>query len=417
MIRELRPEMRLIIGGPHPTLVSAAKKQEIRRGGCGRAHSAFEQLTRYFDVIVAGDGERAVFEAMKPNAPQLIDADEKGSLLRLSSEDLNQLPLPARHLIDLKSYHYQIEGVPATSLITQLGCPFGCAFCGGRASPMLRFVRRRSVESVIAEMRFLFERYGYRGFMLYDDELNPHNGFMLELMGRIAEEQQRLGTEWRLRGFIKAELFTDEQAAAMYKAGFRWLLTGIESGSPRMLANMNKRVTREQNAACVKIAHRHGFKVKALMSIGHPGESRETVAETGDWLEQTLLPTDDFDVSIITPYPGSPYHDDAVFDPATGEWVYRCANGDELRQTPIDYSTTADFYKGNPNGGYVSYVRTQHLSATGLVQERDALEFQVRTRLNIPFPVQGAALHFEHSMGQGTGLPPSLLRVSKNAYA
>ena len=417
LVDMLRPEIRIILGGPHPTLVVAAKKQEECRRVRGRAHAAFFQLLKCFDVIVSGDGERAVFGAMKPDAPNLIDADERGSPLRLTNDDLNRLPLPARHLIDLKSYHYQIEGVPATSLITQLGCPFGCAFCGGRASPMLRHVRRRSVDSVVAEMRFLFERYGYRGFMLYDDELNPHNGFMLELMRRIAEEQRKFGVEWRLRGFVKAELFTDEQAAAMYAAGFRWLLTGIESGSPRMLTNMNKRVTREQNARCVEIAHTHGFKVKALMSIGHAGESRETVAETGEWLERTLLPTDDFDVTIITPYPGSPYYDDAVFDGETGEWVYRCANGDELRQTPIDYSTTADYYKGDPNGGYVSYVRTQRLSAVELIQERDALEFRVRTRLGIPFPSQSAAIHFEHSMGQGSSLPPSLLRISKNAFA
>ena len=112
LVDMLRPEIRIILGGPHPTLVVAAKKQEECRRVRGRAHAAFFQLLKCFDVIVSGDGERAVFGAMKPDAPNLIDADERGSPLRLTNDDLNRLPLPARHLIDLKSYHYQIEGVP-----------------------------------------------------------------------------------------------------------------------------------------------------------------------------------------------------------------------------------------------------------------------------------------------------------------
>ena len=61
----------------------------------------------------------------------------------------------------------------------------------------------------------------------------------------------------------------------MSEAGFRWILTGFESGSPRILRNINKRATMQENTRCVEIARRHNLKVKALMSIGHPGESRE----------------------------------------------------------------------------------------------------------------------------------------------
>ena len=93
---------------------------------------------------------------------------------------------------------------------------------------MLRRVRTRSSGSIIAEMRHLHEVYGVRGIMFYDDELNV-NKKVVELMDAIAD----MGIDWRLRGFVKAELFTDEQAAAMRRAGFRWLLVGFESGSPR----------------------------------------------------------------------------------------------------------------------------------------------------------------------------------------
>ena len=76
--------------------------------------------------------------------------------------------------------------------------------------------------------------------MLYDDELNV-NPKMTEMMRALAREAVFRGVEWRLRGFIKAELFSDEQANAMREAGFRWILTGFESGAPRILRKSTKR--------------------------------------------------------------------------------------------------------------------------------------------------------------------------------
>src|SRR4029077_8411623 len=134
-----------------------------------------------------------------------------------------------RHLIDLDSYHYSIDGVRAASLISQLGCPFRCSFCAGRNSPMLRRVRLRSPEDAVAEMVHLYERYGLRGCMFLDDELNV-NRAMLPLMRGLKQAADKRGIEWRLRGFIKSELFTGEQAEAMYTAGFRQILIGFEAG-------------------------------------------------------------------------------------------------------------------------------------------------------------------------------------------
>jgi len=152
VLREARPDARIILGGPHITLVHAAVKKERKRGKEGRAGAAFRTLSGLFDIMVAGDGEAAVLLALQESAPSLIDADDPASPLFLNNKRLNALPFPARHLVDMDSYHYSIEGVPAQSLIAQLGCPFECGFCGGRQSPMLRRVRMRSSESVVAEM-------------------------------------------------------------------------------------------------------------------------------------------------------------------------------------------------------------------------------------------------------------------------
>src|SRR4029077_19653363 len=116
-----------------------------------------------------------------------------------------------------------IDGVRSYSIIAQLGCPFACGFCAGRHSPMLRHIRMRSADNIVAEMRHLRSRYRTRGFMFYDDELNVNRG-LVDLMNNISA----VSDDWRLRGFIKAELFTQEQAFAMYRAGFRWILVGFE---------------------------------------------------------------------------------------------------------------------------------------------------------------------------------------------
>ncbi len=410
-IRNARGDARIILGGPHITLVNAAYRNEIKNGTQGRAVMAMQQAARMFDVLVAGDGEDAVFLALDERAPKLIDADDRRSELFLDNARLTSMPFPARHLVDVDSYRYTIDGVSALSLIAQLGCPFACGFCGGRKSPMLRNIRMRTSESVVAELVHLYKTTGRRGFMLYDDELNVNKN-MVELMRLIARAQRDLGTEWRLRGFIKSQLFTDEQAAAMHEAGFRWILVGFESGSPDILEAINKKATLEENTRCMDIARRHGLKVKALMSIGHPGETRKSVLETKRWLLE--VKPSDFDVTIITCYPGTPYYDEAVpLKDRDGIWVYTYEKtGARLYQEEVDYATIADYYKGDPNGGYRSYVFTDDLPAERLVELRDHVERSVRAELNIPFNPGAPAVPYEHSMGQFGTFPSNILRRS-----
>ena len=410
-IRRLKPSAKVILGGPHITLVNAALKKERKRGVSGRAQVAMNDLVRDFDILVAGDGEKAIFEALKPGV-SFVDADEIRSPLFLESVELNTLPMPARDLIDLSTYHYSIDGVPATSLIAQLGCPFECGFCGGRSSAMLRKIRTRTSDSIIEELRHIYTVYGIRAFMFYDDELNVNKG-IVDLMRRIRALQDELGVEFRLRGFIKSELFTEEQAAAMYAAGFRWILVGFESGSPRILTNIKKKADRRDNSRCVEIARAHGLKVKALMSVGHPGESPETIRETEEWLLEAK--PDDFDVSIITCYPGTPYYDEAEWDTEKKIWFYtyrdeRTGTSDRLYQKAVDFSGEAAFYKGKVDGGYNAFVYTDYLTSDDLVAGRDRIERSVRAKLGIPFNPSAAARSYEHSMGMHGSLPASILR-------
>lgn len=409
-IRRRRPDIRLILGGPHVTLTVAARKLEIKLDRQrGRAAQALAQLEGMFDTLVAGDGELAVLHAVEPDAPPLLDGDDNKGPFFMNDAMFDASPWPARHLVDMATYRYGIEGHAATSLIAQLGCPFNCGFCGGRNSKSLRVIRTWTTQSIVAEMEHIHRTYGHTGFMFYDDELNVSKS-VVELMHAITDLQMRLGAEFRLRGFMKAELFTEAQAAAMYSAGFRWLLCGFEAANPRILTNIEKRATLADNSRAAETAKRHGLKVKALMSLGHPGETEQSALDIRDWLIGAGV--EDFDCSIITTYPGTPYYDRAVpHETLAGVWTYtQPKTGDRLHAYEVDFTRTPDYYKGDPDGGYKAYVFTDNLSSTDLVRLRDGIERDVRKALNIPFNASRAAMRFEHSMGQG--LPDYILRSS-----
>ncbi len=395
-IRSHRPEVRLILGGPHVTLMHTSARQEWSRGTPGRAVRAIADLQALFDVLVCGDGERAIWLALQDQAPALVDADDTTSTLFMTSPMLDAAPLAARHLIDLDSYHYQIDGARAHSVVAQLGCPFGCQFCGGRRSAFLRKIRTRTTQAVLQEIQHLSAQYGTRGVMFFDDELNVNKQFM-ELLTALRDWQEAEGIELRLRGFLKAELITDEMVAAMYASGFRQVLVGFESGHERILQNIKKIATREDNTRAMELLHAHGMSVKAAMSIGHPGENWDTLEATKQWLIEVA--PDEFDVSIITVYPGTPYYDDAR-ESAPGFWTFtEPRTGDRLHAVAVDHLTDVSFYKGIP-GSYQSFVFTDYLSQDDLCRSRDRLESEVRDALKIPYPVAPAALQYEHSMGQ-----------------
>ena len=280
--------------------------------------------------------------------------------------------LPLRSAVDLESYHYKIDGEKATSIITQTGCPYNCGFCSGRGSPHYRSASRKSVEFTMIEIDQLY-RQGYRGFMFYDDEINVNKPEFHKLLHALIEYQTSHDL-LSLRGFSRADLLTQEEATLMRAAGFKWLLVGFESGSDKMLKAMNKRVTVEQNTRAIEMARRAGMKVKALMSVGHPGESPETIEETRRWMKQ--VQPDDFDVTIVSIYPGTLYYEESVQCENQMSWLYE-KNGERLYSRDIDFMSDESNYKGRP-GEYSCHIWTEYMQPIDLIRAREFLEGEFR---------------------------------------
>lgn len=391
IIRSVCPEGRVIIGGPHATV-----DPESCQG---------------FDCVVMGDGEDAVLQAIESGAPHVIDAAstvQKGEL---------NWRWPARDLIDMYSYKYRLAGRLGTSMLWSMGCPYGCLWCCGRLTPFLRRQRQRSVDDVVSEAEHLVKTYGVGAVTAYDDEINIQPEPLVDLCNKLAP----LGL--RYRAFIKANLFDDQQAEAMARAGFVEVCTGVESGSDRILGIMQKGTSFEINRRAREIAKRHGLRFKAFCSIGHVGETHWDVMETRRWLLE--VKPDDFDVTVITIYPGTPIYAKREFVGCEADghrvvkYVHRSKkpgeDGATLFFTEVDYSKEFSWYKGKPNA-YVSHVWTPDLSRKDLVRLRDGVEDEVRQALGIPFPKRYSGDYLESSENiehsYGMGLSPQDSRVA-----
>lgn len=395
VIRMFDPGKRVLIGGPHATVLPESCTQ--------------------FDCIIRGDGEEAVLDAIQASAPRVLDYATntvKGEL---------NWHWPARHLIDMDSYQYKLGGRRGTSMMLSQGCPYNCSFCCGRTIAYYRRARARNVDDVVKEMAFLSDQYGVGSVMAFDDEVNILNEPLMEFCQKIAP----LGMKFR--GFVKANLFTDQQAEAMAKAGFVDVCTGVESGDDRVLGVINKQTTRVINKNFVDLARKHGIRSKAFCSLGHPGENVESANNLQSWIIEAR--PDDFDVTVITVYPGTPLWEQRQYVETSTDGHRICKyvkeskrpteNGATLFFEELDYAKEFAFYKGRPKE-YISHVWTPELSKTDLVALRDSVEDAARQALNIPYPKRYSGDHldgqqnFEHSMGAGMSPQDSRVLLKEN---
>jgi radical SAM superfamily enzyme YgiQ (UPF0313 family) len=371
LIKSVNTKNKVILGGPHATVGPQT---------C---------LPHKFDKIVAGDGWTGAKIAIEDESKQQL-------IFAPMLENFDDAPFPARDLIDMDSYEYYIGGNAATNVMTQLGCPYGCAFCSGRAQPEYRRMRLRSISNVMKELDMLHDQYGFDTFMIYDDEVNIIKKRTIELMKEFEKRN------FKFRAYIKTNLFDEETAIAMKKGGAIELSTGVESGSDRILKIIEKGTTYQINKQFVDICRKYGIYAKAFCMIGLPGETYDDIMLTKKWILDAK--PDYFNLGINTPYPGSPEYDmKEKYDLEFGE---------------IDFAKEqASYSSGSKSKVWKSWVRTSALSSEELVRLRDEVDKECRKKLKFAYNSGedghgSSASPYEYSMGQGLA-DQELLRIKK----
>ncbi len=296
MIKRLRPDIPIVMGGPHVTYYDRECLDEEPN----------------IDAVVRGEGEWTaleLFRALDAGEP-LADIegvtwrDPEGGIHRNKHRKLgNVLELPPTDFALLPAdFAKKME----VSALTSRGCTFRCRYChefrywGG-------VVREHPAERIVAEMEAIGRDLGNRMQGIDDSMLDMGTPYFLDLVDQLAR------SDWLPDqfGFLtRLDTVAEEGLVAMRKAGINSLSVGAESGSPRVLEAMNKGLTLETTEDSLIRAAGHGVYVNAFFIIGHPGSSHEDEMITRDFIDD-LFKRDIVqwtDESIFTPYPGTPYY-------------------------------------------------------------------------------------------------------------
>lgn len=354
-IKKLYPNVHTVIGGPHASSLYGLKRKNI------------EDINIYdiekFDSIFVGEAELDNVELIFKKGWQ------KAPLIK----NLDDVEIPDRSLIDIKSYKFYLNNKITTSIQSQRGCPGKCTFCCGRDIEMYNRVRQHSPERVIKEINQLNKEYGYSSFQIYDDEVNINMNRLEKLCIELSKKQ------YQFRAFIRNDQITKhpESVKWMKKAGFIKLCGGIESGSNRILKILNKQMNYKMNLNARRLIGKENIHYEGFMILGHPSETLDDIKLSKKWLLEAS--PDDFDLNILTPYPGSKIYNESI--PSTKFKEYKWEwNG--LYFNKNQFSKHESYYKGLDRQSK-SDVRTDTLSNKDLINLRNDIEEEVKIKLNI----------------------------------
>ena len=288
-------------GGPHPTFFPEFLEEEG------------------VDALCVGEGEGAVVELAEtlarggditaiPNLHLKTSAGVVRNAPRPLCQDLDQLPLPERRLLRRYSQYRCMSG---RAVMTSRGCPFRCRFCyNAQLRELYRgcgpFVRRRSLDGIIAECRELRRDPWVRQIAFKDDLFAQDPDFVREFARRYRAE---VGLPFSCN--VRADRMTEQMADDLAHAGARVVHFGVESGNDRIRREvLGRPVTREAMRCTAQWLRARGVRVYAFNIVGVPGESPDEAFETLRFNAE--LGVDLAVFTLFQPYPRTPLGDEAV---------------------------------------------------------------------------------------------------------
>jgi anaerobic magnesium-protoporphyrin IX monomethyl ester cyclase len=212
--------------------------------------------------------------------------------------DLTSLPMPAFRLLDLSHYRYEILGDRFVLLETTRGCHYRCHFC------LLKMYgkgyRRKNPDQVVREVTYLVREAGARTGYFIDLEFTAARDYVWDLCERLAAAG--LPFEWACQ--TRADYVDGPLLNLMKRAGCRLIHFGVESGSAKVLATTNKRITLEQIEQGIAETKRAGMDQVCFFMFGFPGETKEDMDATIAFAKR-LNPTY-ASFHAVSPYRGTP---------------------------------------------------------------------------------------------------------------
>lgn len=266
-------KIKIILGGIHPTIM-------------------YEQILEKYPYIVIslGEGEFTLAE-LADRFERNMDIDDVQGIAYVNStleivktvprpllKDLDVLPFP-KH----ETYFDASPERTVAHVISSRGCPFRCTFCALKVISEGK-VRKRSIKNVIDEIVHLKTKYPrLKHIQFHDDTMLLDNARMIDFCKNIVELDLNITFECSAR----VKPVSEELFMWMQKAGFKKIMFGLETGSPRILKSIKKSITREDVLNLFRILKKFDFDVTTFLICGFPGETDETIQETIDLVNET----------------------------------------------------------------------------------------------------------------------------------
>lgn len=302
-VKRYLPEAKVIVGGPHVSALPEETLNEFSGFDIGVLGEGEETMTELADRLTVGHPLDDLRGIVYRRAGSLCVTERRPPI-----EDLDGLPVPARHLLKRHLYKGQSHRgfsrgfLNITEIMTSRGCPNRCIFCASDVV-MQGPVRFRSASSVKGEIAECAERYGFNHFTISDDTFTLKEDRLYE----ICEEFSRSKVTWNCNARVWP--ISRKMLSGMARSGCAGITFGVESGSPRLLKLIKKNVTVEQIEDAFRWSKEAGIKlVEADIIIGsHPSETEDDIRMTNKLLRR--LSPDMIMASVIVPYPGTAIYD------------------------------------------------------------------------------------------------------------
>lgn len=300
-IKRIAPTIPIVVGGPHITIMK--EKALLSAFDYAFIGEAEESWPRFLNTLQQGGDVSSVAGIIFRRDGHPVSTGQPADIT-----DLDALPAPSRHLLDMSRYKLgTLRGrLPFTSIQTMRGCPWKCIFCASEALKTTE-MRVRSPRSVVNEMKRVVEQFGTRHFYIVDDVMTLWKEHILEIAELITHEKLDITFE----GSTRANLVEDEIIARLVKSGLIRLSFGLETVDPEIRKTMKKQVPLEHYVKANGICNKYGVEALNSVMIGLPGETRETVRATLTFL-RNAREVKQANFAIAVPYPGTEFHELAV---------------------------------------------------------------------------------------------------------
>lgn len=267
------------------------------------------------------------------------------------ADNIDNLPVLDRDLIDNTLYQRPDTKKPQTIIRVSKGCPNHCFFC--LATPLNgKIVRYRSPELIVDEIRECVSLYNIKDFIFWSDIFNMNKKWVQKLCRLIIESNLKINFSANTR----VDTLDSETLKLMKKAGCTLISMGVESGSQDILDKMGKKITLEQIKNAVSLVKKAGIQIYAYYVIGLPWETKETLKATFNFAKQ--LNTHYATFYTATALQGTKFYD----------YVNKNRLGDVNLEKPYVYPsvksyslTSQEIYEANKKFNKEYYLRPSYI--------------------------------------------------------